>query len=135
MSGAVGGVNPERGELELVLGDTSYRLRPTFAANNAIERKTECSLLQLAHKAGAYALTLAELGTIAAEWIKAGAEDELTQRVSAERIAELIYEHGIAGVTARLAIGLVEAITGGRTAAGEAKAAPASATTGAATGN
>ena len=39
--------NPHRGEHELVLGERTYLLRPSWAAIDAIERKTERSLTEL----------------------------------------------------------------------------------------
>jgi hypothetical protein len=40
-------------------------------------------------------------------------------------MSELAYEEGIAAVQAALTMCLVDAVTGGRTASGEARAAPA----------
>ncbi|OWK27580.1 hypothetical protein [Sphingomonas dokdonensis] len=112
----------ERGEHTLVLASTSYRLRPSHQAMRAIEAKTERSSLELVRMGNVGALGLDQLGTIAAELIRAGAEDDLTRAVDAERIGELIYEQGVAGVTFRLTAVLADAVSGGRKASGEAKA-------------
>ncbi|MGY2732813.1 hypothetical protein [Sphingomonas sp. UYP23] len=117
--------NPERGEHELELGGIVYRLRPSFAANVAIERQTGQSLISLAQLGSTSSLTLSQIGIIAAEWIKAGAEDGLTRNVGADRIAELAYEEGLPSVLSRLTICLVDSCTGGRTAEGNAKAVAA----------
>ena len=117
--------NPERGEHELVLAGVTYLLRPSFAANVAIERKTDKSLLGLVQLGNAGNLTLTQIGVIASEWIKAGAADDLTRRVSADRIAELAYEEGLPTVTSRLTLCLIDAVTGGRDAEGNAKAVAA----------
>jgi len=116
--------NPHRGEHELELGGVTYLLRPSFSAISTIEQKTERTTLELLRMGNAGALPLAIAGTIAAELIRAGADakDELTKRVSAGKISELIYEHGIGKVVARLTLCLLDAATGGRTAQGEARA-------------
>ena len=114
----------ERGEHELVLAGVTYRLRPSHSAMRAIERVTERSALELVRAGNVGALTLDQLGTIAAELIRAGADqgDTLTRGVSADRIGELIYEQGVAGATFRLTAVLADAVSGGRKASGEAKA-------------
>ncbi len=119
-----GGAIAERGEHELVLARVAYRLRPSHAAMRAIERSTERSALELVRLGNVGALSLDQLGTIAAELIRAGADesDDLTRGVSAERISELIYEQGVAGATFRLTAVLADAVSGGRKASGEAKA-------------
>ena len=117
--------NAERGEHELELAGVTYRLRPTMGANIAIEEQTGKTLIELALAGRNGALTLRQVGVIAAEWIKAGAEDELTRHVSTDRIRELAYEQGLSGVIARLTVCLTDACTGGRTSTGEAKAGAA----------
>ncbi len=119
--------NPDRGEHELVLAGVTYLLRPAHAALRAIERKTERSTLELIQRGNAGALSLDELGTIAAELIRAGAapDDIATQHVDAERIGELVYEEGLHKALGRLTLCLLDAASGGRTASGEAKAVPA----------
>jgi hypothetical protein len=114
----------ERGEHELVLGGVTYRLRPSHGAMRAIERATERSVLELVRAGNVGALSLDQLGTIAAELIRAGADvkDDMTRAVSAERISELVYEQGVAGVNFRLTAVLADAVSGGRKATGEAKA-------------
>lgn len=119
--------NPHRGEHELLLGEKRYLLRPSHTAIDAIERKTERSLTELVRMGNAGALPLRTAGIVAAELIRAGAgeKDEMTRKVSAEKISEMIFEQGVAGVTARLTLCLVDAATGGRDAQGEAKAVAA----------
>lgn len=116
---------PERGEGELELDGVRYRLRPSHAAIRAIERRTDRSLLALVRMGNVGDLPLASLGIIAAELIRAGAEDEMTRSVSADHLEELILEEGIPGANARLTLVLLDAATGGRTASGEVKAAAA----------
>ena len=119
--------NAERGEHELVLGGKTYALRPTHAAIVAIEKTAGASLLALVRLGNTAQLTLGQLGAIAGELIRAGADDgdKLTAAVDDERIGELIYEQGLPTVTAKLTLCLLDAATGGRTSSGEAKAAPA----------
>jgi len=118
------GANSHRGEHELELGGRTYLLRPSFTALSAIEEKTGRTMLELLRMGNAGALPLVIAGTIAAELIRAGADenDELTKRVSPAKISELIYEQGVGQAVARLTLCLVDAATGGRTAQGEAKA-------------
>lgn len=116
--------NPARGEFSLKLGSKSYRLRPSFAAMQAIEARTGRSIVALTRAANHADLTLAEIGIVAATLIRAGAsEDDLGARnADAERIGELAYEEGREAVMPRLLVALVAAVTGGVTAAGEPKA-------------
>lgn len=118
----------ERGETELRLADVRYRLRPSHQAIRAIERKTGFSLLELVRLGNTHSLSTDNIGIIAAELIRAGAEDAATKAVHEERIADLAYEEGVVRVTSTLTLCLVEAANGGRTASGEAKAAPVTTT-------
>lgn len=116
--------NPHRGEHQLSLGGREYLLRPSFSAQVAIEEKTGQSLTQLIRAGNAGALPLKVAGTIAAELIRAGADkgDAFTQHVSAEKIAELIFEEGQPVCVAVLTLCMADMATGGRTSSGEAKA-------------
>lgn len=117
--------NPDRGEHELTLAKITYRLRPSHGALRAIERKTERSTLALIRLGNTGELSIEQLGVVGAELIRAGATDEMTRAVDAERIGELIFEEGLPKATARLTMCLLDAATGGRDASGEAKAASA----------
>ena len=122
--------NANRGEHALTLGRKTYRLRPSYAAIVAIEEELGRSATELLRAANGMALTFSELGVIAAELIRAGAEeaDEMTRNVSAERIGEMIFEEGRASADIALTVALAAAVSGGRTASGEAK--PVAETTG-----
>jgi hypothetical protein len=113
-----------RGEHTLSLGGASYVLRPSYAATAAIEDELGQSALELLRRANAGALGYADLGSICAEYIRAGAPetDRLARGVAADRIAELIFEEGITSVLIAVTLVLADAISGGRTASGEAKA-------------
>ncbi len=119
--------NAERGEHELMLAGTTYRLRPSHGALKAIEKKAERAALSLIRLGNAGDLTLTQLGIIAAEFIRVGADpaDKFTRNISADRIEELIFEEGLPHATSRLTLCLLDAATGGRTASGEVKAAEA----------
>lgn len=117
--------NPSRGEHTVTLLGTQYRLRPTRAAVRAIEERTGKSVLELVRIGDAGGLHLAQLGIIAAQLVHAGAEDDLTRMITAERFEDLIYETGVTGPTARFTLCLLDAATGGRTASGNAQAAAA----------
>lgn len=117
--------NPVRGEHEIVLAGTTYLLRPSYAAQVAIEAKTGKSYAQLAQAGQTGGLFAGDAAIALAELINAGAGNNPLKMVSAERIGELIYEEGLPTVAARLTMALIDALTGGRTASGEAKAAAA----------
>lgn len=107
-------------------GET-YLLRPAFAAITAIEQATEKSLLDLVRLGDGGHLAFDQLGVIAAELIRAGAEEgSMNRRVSSDRLGELIYEEGVTEANARLTLCLVDAASGGRSASGEARAADVS---------
>lgn len=114
--------NAERGEHLLTLGGVEYLLRPTYGAQIKIETATGKSYGELVNAASTGALHIGHARVIAAELIRAGATDDLTRRVSVERIGELIYEEGMPFVAPRLTLVLLDALRGGRTASGEAKA-------------
>ncbi len=119
--------NEERGEHELTLAGKAYVLRPSITALKAIERETGEPLLGLVRRGNTGSLTLDQLGIVAAELIRAGAaaDDSLTRAVDSDRIAELIFEEGQTPVQSVLTLCLLDAVMGGRSASGEAKAAPA----------
>lgn len=120
-----GTANPDRGEHELTLGGRTYLLRPSFAATRAIETRTGKSLLALVRLGNIGELTFDQVGIVAAEYIRAGAEDEMTRAVDPERLAELAYEGGISAAMARLTMCMLDAASGGRSASGEAMRATA----------
>lgn len=119
--------NPDRGEHELKLAGVTYRLRPSHTALKAIEQKTERATLRLVHLGNAADLSIDQLGAIAGELIRTGAEerDTFTRNVSDERIGELILEEGLPAAMSRLTLCLLDAATGGMDAAGNRKAATA----------
>lgn len=119
----------ERGEDEIVLAGVAYLMRPSHAAIRAIEKKTGFSLLELVRLGNASALMTEHVGVIAAEFIRAGATTESVRAVHADRVADLAYEEGVVKVQAALTLLLADAARGGRTAAGERKAALAGTTT------
>lgn len=117
--------NTARGEHELTLQGVTYRLRPSREALKAIEDRLKMSVLKLAQRGEVADLTLTQLGVIAEQLIRAGAEDEATRFVGAERLEELIQEESMARVTGRLTFCLADACTGGVTASGNVKPATA----------
>lgn len=116
----------ERGEHELVLAGKTYVLRPSVTALSNIEKQTGKATLALVRLGGIGELSLEQLGIVGSELIRAGADptDEFTKAVDPERIAELIFEEGLPAAQSRLTLCLMDAASGGRTATGEAKAAP-----------
>lgn len=120
-AGATG--NAARGETTLLLGGKSYRLRPSYAAIVAIEDELGRSAIELLRASNAMALSYEDMGVIAAEFIRAGADedDAMTRSIASDRIAELIFEEGSAAALVSLTVALASAVSGGRTASGEAK--------------
>lgn len=121
--------NPERGEATISLEGVEYGMRPSFAAIQAIEEKTASALFPLAIRAAALELSVADLGKIAGEtmraWGKANPDNpngRVAVAVKDERVAELIYEEGANEVSRTLGWLLRAALTGGVTASGELKA-------------
>lgn len=121
--------NAQRGEHEISLGGKTYRLRPSHSALQAIEAETGRATLALVRLGNVGELSLKQLGIVGAELIRAGADpdDSFTQAVDADRIEELIFEgeNGLPEAQSRFTLCLLDAATGGRTASGEVKAAPA----------
>lgn len=118
-----------QGEITVPLEGIEYVLRPSYAAIMAIERQTGRSLFDLAGEATSGRMTIADMGVICAEMMHAyGREDPECEMASTykgakpERIASLIYETGGPRVSARIAVLLMGALTGGYTASGKIKA-------------
>lgn len=119
------------GEITVTL-DAEYTLRPSYAAISAIEEATGESIIMLANRAANGALKLKDSAIIVTEMLKAwgreadadsSADQRAAVKFGTEGVAKLIYERGLPGINARLAIVLIAAATGGYTAAGKAKAA------------
>lgn len=115
--------NPDRGEHLLELAGATYKLRPTYTAIVEMEEATGLSLVELTRKADRHGLKLPEAAAVATALIKAGAEDPITKMASADIIGQQIYEQGLVSVVIRLTLCLADAVGGGRTVSGEAKAA------------
>ena len=115
--------NKDRGEHSLTLGGIAYRLRPSHTALAEVEQELG-AIYSLWRRANGFDLTYEEIGILLAALIRAGAspDDRLTAHVSASRIAELVFEEGVANVLPFLVLVLADAITGGRTVEGELKA-------------
>lgn len=115
----------ERGEIALNLGGQELVMRPTYEATASFEQVTGKGLLQLAREALSGTLSLPEAAQVAAECIKAFGRAEKTSAaaVSAERVAELMYEAqgGYREALKTLAGMLALATTGGYTAQGKPK--------------
>ncbi|HEX2594805.1 MAG TPA: GTA-gp10 family protein [Rhizomicrobium sp.] len=113
--------NRTRGEYTLTLGGRPYLLRPSFSAQVAIETALDKSYFELAAAAQVAALRIDHASVIVTELVNAGAEDPM-DKISAERAGEMIYEAGMPSIAPVLAVLLIDALSGGRTASGEAKA-------------
>lgn len=117
-----------RGQIKVSLGGADYMLRPSHEAIEAIESTLGRSLMELAQQALAGTLKIADLAIICAEMMRAHGRANPDAGPSykgaqAERLAGLIYEASPPTITARVAIVLMGAVTGGYTAAGEPKPA------------
>ena len=116
--------NPERGEHNVTLGGKRYLLRPSYQAQVAIEQKTGRSYAELAMAGQTGALKIEHAAIVVTELVNAGAEGPM-HTISEERAGELIYEQGLPAVAAAITVAIIDALTGGRTSTGEAKAAVA----------
>lgn len=124
---AAPGANAHRGETEIALGGTTYVLRPTFEACQAIERATGATLLALLRDS-VNGLPLDTLATVVTECLRAhGREtgDVAMQHFRQDRIAALIYEAGVIASMPPVQAVLLSAVTGGRDQAPEKNAPPA----------
>lgn len=117
-----------RGRIQVNLGGADYALRPSWQAIEAIEHQLGRSLIELSGQAVNGSLKIGDQAVIVTEMMKAEGRAEASAGPSylgakPERIAELIYEASAPAITARLAVLLIGAVTGGYTAAGELKPA------------
>lgn len=117
-----------RGRISVPLGGADYMLRPSYEAIETIEKLLGRSLHVLAGQAVQGSLGMADMGVICAEMMKAEgkANPEAGPSYSGanpKKLAQLIMEAGTPAITARLAIILIGALTGGYTASGEPKPA------------
>lgn len=117
-----------RGRIAVPLGGADYFLRPSWEAIQAIEAELGRSLTTLSGQAVAGQLSIRDMAVICTEMMHAeGKADPLAapsyKGARVEKIAELIYEASAPSITARLAVILMGAVTGGYTAAGEPKPA------------
>ena len=132
-------VNPERGEVPILLDGKVYPMRPSYAAIQAIERAHGPILslvTRLSHPL--QRLTIDELATIITETVRAAGKDRddaMLKGVQKDRIAELVFEEGVIRVVESLEVLLVNMITGGSKGGGKSKktdggASPTGSTTG-----
>ena len=122
--------NEVRGEFDIVLAGSTYPLRPSFSAIMAFEKITDRSLLQLADDAQRGRLDLMSMAAVVSECVAAwGREAKVVsaQGWDLERTAGMIMEAdgGALIASKQLSIMLFMAATGGVSASGEAKPAPA----------
>jgi hypothetical protein len=119
-----------RGEITVPLDGQEYVLRPSFEAVSRIERELGRGLYDLANLALVGRLSFSDMGVIIAEMMhaygKSNPDDPLNstyRAATAQRMSELVFEHGGPSVMARVAVVLVGALSGGYTSSGEVKAA------------
>lgn len=118
-----------RGQITVTLAAAEYVLRPTFEAIQAAERLI-APLTELTHLAAAQRLTIDQMATLCAEFMKAHgktlAADDPTRAdhiaAKPERLAKLIYNAGSPKVNGRLTVLLLGALSGGYDAEGESTA-------------
>jgi hypothetical protein len=126
--------NETRGEVDIVLNETRFVLRPSHHAMVQVENLTGKSCLALAMQATDGDLTLGNATIITTEFIKAWGRaigDPVAANVDQDRIGELIHEYGLMRVVLRLAYVLRLAVTGGVKADGTTKEGEAMPATGA----
>jgi len=98
--------NPHRGEAPLVLGDATYRLRPTFTALAEIEAEAG-PLFALIDRASSGDLRLSDMVTVLHACARAGGAE-----VSREAFGEAIVAQGITSVTGAFRDVLTRALAG-----------------------
>lgn len=122
-------VNELRGEAEIVLGRATYGMRPSYEAIVEIEKATGKTIGVMAVAASNVALPVSTLAIVVAELIKAwgrATKDASAAHVGAGKIGSLIVETSVVAASLGVAKVLTDAVTGGYTASGEAKAAETS---------
>lgn len=106
-----------RGEVSIELEGETYILRPSYEAITAIEEITGRSLLQLMEAADSGALPLKQAAVIVTEFIKAWGREQGDkphfEKFTARRVGELLYDEGMLKVNPRVALVLLNALTGG----------------------
>lgn len=118
------------GQLALPLDGQEFTLRPSFEAITKIEALLGRSLYELAGAATRGSLTLEEMGSIAAEMMRAHGktlaendpEGPNYNGAKPEKLAAMIYDEGAPKTCARLMVVLLGALNGGYDATGERKA-------------
>lgn len=117
-----------RGQMLIPLGEpeNNFLLRPSYTAIKAIEKDLRRTVMELAGEGLRGALSCEDLGVICAHFMRAEGRHNPEagpsyKGASAEKLAELIYEAGAPRITARVAIVLMGAATGGYTAKGEVR--------------
>lgn len=129
-AGALADAEPKvdvRGQMLIPLEGGDYLLRPAYSAIKAIETQLKPrTVMELAGEALRGAISCEDLGVICAEFMKAEGRHNKDAgpsytHASAAKLAELIYEAGPPRITARVAIVLMGAATGGYTAKGEVR--------------
>jgi len=114
-------VNPERGEVAILLDGKAYPMRPSYKAMVAIERATGATILGLSFRLALPrdGLTLEEMAIIITEGVRAAGEernDPMLKGFSTERVGELLFDGGILAAAAPIEAFLRNAITGGGSA-------------------
>lgn len=117
-----------RGRIMVPLGGADYVLRPSWEAIEAIELELGRSLTTLSGQAVGGQLSIRDLATICTLMMHAEGKADPHAAPSykgarIEKIAELVYEASAPSITARIAVILMGAVTGGYTASGEMKPA------------
>lgn len=109
--------NKHRGEVEIELGGKTYVIRPTFQCMCEIEAGTGKGVMALAIAWAARNFGIADAAVIVTAGMKAAGEEGATL----QKVGDMIFEVGLANVTAPIAK-FLEMALGGPTK-GNAKAA------------
>lgn len=117
--------NSHRGEVNLPLGDTTLRLRPSYTAIAEWESLAQAGSVAILYRMSSAHYRVAELVAIVASAARAGGH-----KVTDEQVGDMIVGHGVLEVVPVVAKMLASCLTGGKEpdpdeddAAGEAPAA------------
>jgi hypothetical protein len=109
--------NEHRGEIELLLGDQTLVLRPSYTAIAEWENATSQGSVQLLYRMSTATYRLAEIVAVVGAAARAGG-----RKISDQKVGELLVEHGVIEAVPAVARMVAGAMTGGREADPEGEA-------------
>tara|TARA_Y100000592_G_scaffold99007_1_gene173696 strand:- start:186 stop:530 length:345 start_codon:yes stop_codon:yes gene_type:complete len=90
--------NPLKGEVDITLGDTTYKTRLNIDSLVKVETELGCGIIQLAQKISAADIRIKELAIILRYALRGGGND-----VDNKQVFKLIEDNGIVAISAVVA--------------------------------